>query len=272
VQPTPIVTLLTDFGTEDPWAAQVRGVLLSGSVPCLPVDLTHQIPPGDVEAGAFFLGVVAPRFPAGSIHLAVVDPGVGSARRLLAIRAHRQSFLGPDNGLLEHAFAAPFEARSIERPDLFTEGAGGTFHGRDCLAPVALALLEGIAFDALGPRVSDPVRLARRDPHPDGDGWLGRVLWIDRFGNLITDLPAELLAAFPRGVFVVEGREITRRATHYAEIPAGLPAALRGSLGTVELALRGDSLARAWGVSRHAEARLRQHRSATIELRQGGAR
>jgi S-adenosylmethionine hydrolase len=272
VRRLPIVTLLSDFGTEDPWVAQVRGVLLAAAAPCLPVDLTHQIPPGDVEAGAFFLGVVAPRFPVDAVHLAIVDPGVGGERRLLAVRAHGQIFLGPDNGLLEHAFSANFEARSLERTDLFASQAGATFHGRDRLAPAAAALLSGVAFEALGPSLTDPVRIPRHAPRRDGDGWTGRVAWIDRFGNLITDLPWTLLEEHPRGVFVVQGHAAHQRATHYAQIPPAVPAALRGSLGTVELALRGASLARAWGVARHAEVHFTGGPSATIGARQRGAR
>lgn len=245
----PVVTLLTDFGTADYSVAAVKGVLLSDCPGVTLVDLTHDVPPGDVETAAFLLGAAARWFPAGTVHLVVVDPGVGSGRRILAVRGVSAVFVGPDNGVLD-AVLADTAVHSVAADRLFRPGPGETFHGRDRFAPVAAYLAAGGRLGALGPTVADPVRLGLPRARKVPGGACGRVAHIDRFGNLVTDLPAEWLLDRQVGAVHVAGREITLGVRHYAEIPAGTAAWMVGSLGTVELARPGESLARGWGVSR----------------------
>jgi hypothetical protein len=202
------------------------------------------------------------------VHLAVVDPGVGSARRILAAAAGGMLFVGPDNGLLVPAAeavsgdAGRVAWREVRREDLWLPGPGATFHGRDRFAPTAAWLLGGGALADLGPAISDPVRLElpapRHDGPPGAAGTVlaGRVAWIDRFGNLVTDLPADWLGDRTCRVEVA-GHDTSHRAGHYRGIPPGEAAVLTGSLGTLELSLDGDSLARRWRVERGAAVTVR---------------
>lgn len=255
-----ILTLLTDFGLEDYYVAAVKGVVLSTAPGTTLVDISHQVPAGDLETGAFLLRAAVPSFPAGTVHLAVVDPGVGSDRRLLVVRQGEATFVAPDNGLLT-PFLDGAAVWSAERHELFRDLASGvetghTFHGRDRFAPLAAALLNGATPAALGRPIDDPVRLVAPAPQRRGDELLGRVIHIDRFGNLVTDLPAGWL---PPGAFEAEvaGRRTDVRVDHYRQLPAGRAGVLTGSLATLELSLRDASLAERWGVERGAAVRIR---------------
>ncbi len=260
---TAVVTLLTDFGLADYYVAAVKGTLLRLAPGCRPVDLSHEIPAGDVAAAADLLAAAAPTFPADTIHLAVVDPGVGGGRRILAARAGGQRFVAPDNGLLGPLLDAPgARAWSVEREELFLPSPGATFHGRDRFAPVAAALGRGETPESLGPEIDDPVRLAEEPPRRRLEGGApvleGRVRRVDRFGNLVTDLPAAWLTELGTpGRVEVAGREVRRWVSHYAELAPGEAGALVGSLGTVELSLPGESLAARWRVARGASVRIR---------------
>lgn len=257
----PACTLLTDFGTADYYVAAVKGVLLSRAPGTVLIDLGHEVAPGDVEGGAWLLAATARWYPPGTVHLAVVDPGVGSERRILAAGAGGMVFVGPDNGLLLPAAEAvaaaggAVEVRAVSRDDLWLPGPGATFHGRDRFAPVAASLLAGGTLAGLGPMILDAVRLELPAPRREGPaaapGTLlhGRVAWIDRFGNLVTDLPAGWLGDRPFHAEIA-GHATELRARHYREIPAGEAALLTGSLGTLELSIDGDSLARSWGARR----------------------
>ncbi len=187
---------------------------------------------------------------------------MGGARRILAARAAGQLFVAPDNGLLGPLLDTPgARAWSVEREALFLPAPGATFHGRDRFAPVAAALARGAAPEELGPAAAEPVRLPEEPPHrarEDGAPVLvGRVRRVDRFGNLVTDLPASWLAELGGPARVeIGGREVERWVSHYAELPPGEPGALVGSLGTVELSLPGESLAARWRVGRGAVVRI----------------
>ncbi len=250
-----ILTLLTDFGTADHYVAAVKGVVLGLAPGTTLVDVSHEVPPGDVAAGAWLLAAAAPWFPPGTVHLAVVDPGVGSARRILAAATPRAFLVGPDNGLLAPLLGPGVTVRAVERTDLFLPGPGATFHGRDRFAPVAAWLLRGEPFPALGPEVEDPVWLPGEPPRREEGLLAGRVVQVDRFGNLVTDIPSGWL---PPGRCRVEvaGRTTERRAGHYAEIPPGEAALLPGSGGTLELAARDADLASTWRVGREAAVRI----------------
>ena len=264
----PLLTLLTDFGLDDHYVAAVKGVVLARVPEAAIVDVSHGVAPGDVEAAAFLLAAAASAFPPGTVHLAVVDPGVGSARRMLVVEAGEplagQAFVAPDNGLLDPFLAGARAVRAADRPDLYRAGPGATFHGRDRFAPLAAALLAGETPAALGPEITDPVRLPGLPPRREAGVLLGRVVHVDRFGNLVTDIPSGWLAEDPaapeagRAALRAEigGHAATVRAGHYRELPAGEAGVLPGSTGTLELALDGENLARRWGVGRGAPVRV----------------
>lgn len=236
-----ICTLLTDFGLADYYVGAVKGALLRLAPRSTLVDLTHEIPPGDLRRAGFVLAAALPSFPAATVHLAVVDPGVGSARRIVAGRFREHLLVAPDNGLLSPLLP---EARLVEviRPDLFERGPGETFHGRDRFAPVAAALLRGTEPEELGRPLRDPVHLPVPVPTRSATSLAGTIVHIDRFGNAITDIPTDWLGA-SRFIARVGTLELRARASHYAELESGEAAVLPGSTGTLELARRDAPLA-----------------------------
>jgi S-adenosylmethionine hydrolase len=245
------LTLTTDFGTTDWYVGALKGTLVRLAPGVAIVDLSHDIPRADIAAASLVLAGAAPTFPLGTVHLAVVDPGVGSARRMLAVAVSGHLFVAPDNGLLT-PFLDGATVHSVERPDLYLDAPGETFHGRDRFAPIAAALLGGIPVDRLGPRIDDPARLvAPRPPSRDEQRGVvnGNVVHVDRYGNAVTDIPA----AWVRGEPIrarVGGAHVGRLATHYAELEPGVPALIAGSLGTLEIALRDESAAAALAIHR----------------------
>lgn len=248
-----VLTLLTDFGLTDYYVGAVKGTVLRLAPGSALVDLSHDVVPGDVAGAAFLLGAAAPSFPPGTVHLAVVDPGVGSERRILVARrgeARRGEalYVAPDNGLLTPLLDGA-EVRSVARRDLFLPSPGATFHGRDRFAPVAAYLLRGEDPQELGPSIDDPVRLPLQAPVRSPDRLRGTIVHIDRFGNLVTDIPAAWLGDRPCRA-IVGSHTTERRITHYAELSPGEPGLLTGSLGTLELSLNGTSLARHWDLER----------------------
>lgn len=245
-----LVTLLTDFGTADGYVAEMKGVLLSGAPTAQVVDVAHDVPAQDVEFARLAFARYWRRFPAGTVHLVVVDPAVGTSRAALAIESDGRFAVGPDNGVLSPAMLHPgARAVALDIPP----GASPTFHGRDVFAPAAVRLLCGDPLDALGTPFSDAV--LRRTPEalrrPDG-GQDGRVLSVDRFGNLITNLTA-------RGEGTVElGGRLLRLSRAYADVIEGELLALVGSHGLIEVAVRGGNAARTLGVGRGAPVTLRR--------------
>lgn len=231
-----VVTLTTDFGPGSDYVAQLKGRLLHSRVPVTLVDVAHDLPPHDVRAAARLVGQAGPAFPSGTLHVVVVDPGVGTPRRLVWARIGGQEFLAPDNGVLSGALhRAPLDAaHALAVP----AGAAATFHGRDVLAPAAVRLLEGAPPAALGPAVDDLVRLAWPEPGETAAGIEGEVIHVDAFGNLVTNLPA---AAWPRlvaaGRLVVGGRAVTTLVRTYGDAPPGTTVALVGSQGFIEAAV-----------------------------------
>lgn len=254
--PRPIVTFLSDFGTQDWFVGVVHGVIQTVAPDAHVVDLNHTIPPGHIARGAFVLEASAHDFPPDTIHLAVVDPGVGTQRRALAVRAHGQYFVGPDNGLLEWALSAPdAEAHELVEERWFRRPVSRTFHGRDIFAPVAGHLTRGVPLEAFGPRVDDPVRLPQAHPAREGDTLVGRVVFIDRFGNALTNLTSAALAsAFgadaPDEAFDVRllGRKVGALARSYGDAPVGTIVAIVGSSGRLEIAQVGGDLADRLGI------------------------
>ncbi|MFN2433283.1 MAG: S-adenosyl-l-methionine hydroxide adenosyltransferase family protein [Gemmatimonadota bacterium] len=249
----PLVTLTTDFGTADGYAAAVKGVLAAAAPRARIVDLSHEVPAHDVSAGAWLLLRAAPFFPAGTIHLAVVDPGVGTHRRGLLVELAGQLFVGPDNGLFSLLpLRLPGSPRTVAlergrfppRP-----GASVVFDGRDLFAPAAAALANALAGEpadavrnldlaAWGRPIDDWTRLAWTEPRAEGRDWVGEVVRIDRFGNAITSLTP----AHGRGPLQAAGRTISRGRA-YADAAGGEPVALEGSSGFLEIAVRTGSAA-----------------------------
>lgn len=255
-----IITLTTDFGLADPFVGIMKGVLLARCPRAILVDLTHGIAPGDVLGAALAVHAALPHFPPGTLHLAVVDPGVGTDRRVLCARDGDTLLLAPDNGLIPAALD-PFGGGQRDRRAFFEvrtaslalPAASATFHGRDVFAPVAAALAGGEEPSALGPAVDDPAVLAFARPVSRDSAVLGEVIHVDRFGNLLTNIGGDALPA-SWGV-VVAGRDVPSARTYGEALPGSL-LALTGSLGLVEIAVRDGSAAAALGASRGTAVRL----------------
>lgn len=237
------VTLLTDFGTADGYVAAMKGILAAGAPGTFLDDVTHDIPPGDVEKGSRVLSRYWRLYPEGTVHLVVVDPGVGTGRRGVVAEADGRYFVAPDNGVLSRVLTEVREWRmvSLEASEKLPPPRSRTFHGRDLFAPAAVLIANGEDPDGLGPRVEDPVML--RDPRPRRreEGIEGEVVEVDRFGNLATNLPPEVFSEV--ALVVVAGREVRGRGT-YGAAAEGELLALLDSRGRVEVAARNDSAAR----------------------------
>jgi S-adenosylmethionine hydrolase len=245
--PDPLVTLTTDFGEDSPYAAALKGVLLAVNAQARLVDLSHQIPPQDVRHAAFFLAGAVPYFPPGTLHVVVVDPGVGGDRAILYAEAGGQRLLMPDNGcwtLLPGADRAT--VRRLVEPAYWRHPVSATFHGRDIFAPVAGHLSRGLDPQLLGPPVPDWVRLAVPAAEAEGGTWHGEVVFVDHFGNLITNIPADRFSP-PTAADLraqVGGTAVTPRWVRtYAEVGPGTLVALFSSSGTLEIAVPHGSAA-----------------------------
>ena len=257
-----IVTLTTDFGTADGYVGEVKGVILSVAPDAVIVDVTHEIPPGDVDDASWVLNRLWDRFPEGTVHVVVVDPGVGGPRRPVTVRLRRRWFVGPDNGLLTDAMAgrAVEEARVL-RPESFAAGKpSATFHGRDVFAPAAGWLASGRPALGLGPNITaiDLIVRERQEPTRVGSAVRGHVVHVDRFGNLITDIPSAWLA--PTALVEVEGQAISGVKSSYGSVAPGELVALIGSVDTLEISVREGSAAERLRVRRGQEVRASSER------------
>jgi S-adenosyl-L-methionine hydrolase (adenosine-forming) len=249
--PTRLITLLTDFGIADYFVSAMKGVILSINRDAQIIDITHEIPAHDIEAAAFTLLAARTSFPSETIHVAVVDPGVGSDRRPILMEAGGQYFVGPDNGIFSYICdAEPLNRIFHLKKQHFQTPVSSTFHGRDVFAPVAAALSKGIAPEALGEQVTNSVRLPPLAPQQSRDGSLrGRIIHIDRFGNCVTnltpkDLTQEMIA---RGAhLIVNGSKVKSFQKFFLESDRGNRKVfgIWGSAGFLELAARGKSAAR----------------------------
>ncbi len=246
-----IITLLTDFGSMTPYPGEMKGVLLT-LCRAMIVDITHDVPPRRIAVGAHLLAAVAPVYPAGTIHLAVVDPGVGTARRPLAVASGGQFFVGPDNGLLMPAARALGEPRGyvIDADRFARRPMSATFHGRDLFAPAAAALAAGLPIEAVGPLAASPVNLAERAPVRESRTLKGQVGYCDPFGNIVTNIPGSWLdqATGPLSLKSARGRMSAHRARTFAEGARGELLVLVGSSGTVEISINGGDAAERTGL------------------------
>lgn len=248
----PLIALTSDFGP-GPFVGIMKGVILGLCPQARLVDLCHDIPPQDVRAGALALEQALEIFPPGTVHLAVVDPGVGTSRRGLALRGLGRYWVGPDNGLFTPVLEADPQAQAWELAEAsyFRQPVSRTFHGRDIFAPVAARLALGLEPGRLGPSLAAPVRLSWPRPRLEEGRLLGQVLAADRFGNLTTNLDQARVEAFLAGrpalvrLEGLEGLSLRGLRQAYGQVPPGEPVALFNSLGRLELALnRGDLRAR----------------------------
>jgi S-adenosylmethionine hydrolase len=251
VMPCGLVTLLTDFGTADPFAGIMKGVMLGIHPTLRVVDLTHAVPAQQVLAGALLLRSAVSFFPPGTIHVAVVDPGVGSSRAPIVIETEHALLIGPDNGLLSPAAALlrPRSRRRLENVDLFRHPVSRTFHGRDIFAPVAAHLARGVALTEVGPVIGSHTELQIPRARRTGTRLIGEVLHVDGFGNLVTNLDAEELSTFsarPVSVSIL-GTRVAGPVTAYATVPEGIPLSIIGSWDLLEIAVRNGSAAARFG-------------------------
>lgn len=260
------ITLITDFGWEDAYVAAMKGVILGLAPDVTLVDVSHQVPPQDILHASLLLEGILPYYPPQTIHLLVVDPGVGTQRRPIAIRTEQALFVGPDNGVLTPALDLPGEKVVVHLTEshFFRHPVSQTFHGRDIFAPVAAYLARGVPLETMGPAIRDPVRLPLPAPARAGEGiWLAEVIHVDRFGNCVTNLRAtDLEGPSEEWTFEVAGRLLRGLKPTYAAVPEGALLALVGSTGRVEIAQRNGHAARSLGLSRGVRVvarRLRAH-------------
>jgi len=263
------ITLLTDFGTTDPYVAAMKGVALSINPDVRLVDVTHEVAPHDVAEAGYVLAASFRYFPRGTVHLAVVDPGVGSERRILAAEVDGHVVMAPDNGLLSAVLAGASRGRLIyvTNAGYFHHPVSMTFHGRDVFAPVAAHLTLGVDLGAMGPAADDYVRLESAVPRTGADTIEGVVIHVDRFGNLVTNISrADLLALEPSGEgdlrVQIEQHDISPIHRTYAEVGVGELLAVVGSLGLLEVSANRGSAADVLGVGRRAAVRVSLGRGA----------
>jgi S-adenosylmethionine hydrolase len=254
--------LLTDFGTADYFVGAVKGAILSVNPQAVIADITHEIPAQDVEAGAFTLLASYQTFPAGTIHVAVVDPGVGSARRPIVVNAGGQLFVGPDNGIFTYIYdreSSPqvFHITSVK---YFRPSPSTTFHGRDIFAPVAAALSKGVKPEELGSLINDEVRLkGSLKPEVSKNGSIeGRIIHIDRFGNCITNLTPELVDPAKHPSLQIKSKTISSFRDFYSDAPAKSLFAIWGSAGFLEISVNGSSAAQVLRAKRGDKVVFRQ--------------
>jgi len=240
-----LITFTTDFGLTDGYIGAMKGAALTINPNARLIDITHEVPPHDILAGAVIFDSAYPYFPSGTVHVAVVDPGVGTARRALAARGAGSFFVGPDNGLFTTVWeraAEDLHIVSIENPVYMLDDVSHTFHGRDVFAPVAAYLSMGMPLLKLGPRVLDPVRLDLPRPERRPGTLIGHVVYVDHFGNLITDIRAADVKDREFALVVGE-RLIPRLSRTYGDEPRGEALALIGSTGYLEISINGGNAA-----------------------------
>lgn len=252
------ITLLTDFGTEDAYVGVMKGVIAGINPDANVVDLTHAVAPQDVFGAAFLLASSFAYFPEGTIHVAVVDPGVGSARQIVCVKTARYLFLAPDNGLLTLVAERekPRLMVAVTERKYFLPEVSHTFHGRDLFAPVAARLSLGLNPSKLGPRLRKLMRLEFPQPARISGGWRGEVIHVDRFGNLVTNISEEILAKAKRLSIRVGRRRIHGLRRSYAEAKPGELLAIVGSTGHVEISVNLGNAAQMLRVGRGAPVQI----------------
>jgi hypothetical protein len=238
----PIITLITDYGWRDYYVGAIKGVVLGIAPQANLVDITHDIEPHNVANAAFVLRHALPFYPPGTVHLVVVDPGVGTSRRILLAQYAGQFVVAPDNGIVTwlHRELGAEELRSVVEKKFFRPQSSATFHGRDVMAPVAAHLANGVAASEFGP-TTDQVELLDQPSRSKMEAGVlhGRVIYVDRFGNLVTNIHHGQLAALPAGdrEIWIGGARVGPLQRTFADVRPGEPLAYIGSLGSLEIAV-----------------------------------
>ncbi len=250
-----IITLTTDFGIRDPYVGAVKGVILSINPFVNIIDITHEVYPQDIIGGAFAISQAYIYFPAGSIHVCVVDPGVGGERNPIAIKTERYVFVGPDNGIFSFVLGKErvLGCITLTNRNYFLDDISPTFHGRDIFAPAAAYISKGVSLYTLGIPVDNPVMLDIPEPSVNAHGVIGEVLYIDRFGNIITNIRKEDLKTIANpdaAVVSIKGVEIGGIAETYVDAGSKGLLALIGSSNHLEIACFKGSASDILGVKR----------------------
>ncbi len=239
----PIITLLTDFGAADHYVAVMKGVILSIAPRATLIDVTHQVEPRNILTAAYLLANTVSWFPDGTIHLVVVDPGVGSDRRIIAGRWHGQVIVAPDNGLvsLVHRVAPADEIHEVTNAQYFLGEISHTFHGRDIMAPVVAHLANGVPLSSLGPAIDEPHVVEVLQPEVRAGALIGQLIHIDRFGNLVSNITAAQFREFQPATVRIKDRVIEALVGTYADVPVGRPLAVIGSSNMLEISINQGS-------------------------------
>ena len=246
-----IISLTSDFGLADHYVGVMKGVIASIDPGLQIIDICHEIPACSVADGAFVIAQSCRFFPAGTVHAVVVDPGVGTSRRPIVVESGGHYFVAPDNGVLSQVYEkGSYQARVIDVERHALQPVSRTFHGRDVFAPVAARLAAGQAFEEFGEPAGACVQLASTIPQQTAPGkWLGRILRIDRFGNIVTSFPVALLEQAEGGFLLLAGKlQVSSRAEAYGQAEAGNAFAIAGSSGYVEVSVARQSAANRAGV------------------------
>lgn len=262
---SPIITLTTDFGTNDHFVGAVKGVILDTAPDAIIVDICHAVQAFDILDGALTISQAYSYFPSGTVHMVIVDPGVGSARRPIVLTGDRHQFVAPDNGVLSLVFDREqrISVRHVTAEHYFQPNVSNTFHARDIFAPIAAFLAKGVDPNRFGEEITDFVRFAAPRPKPIDERTLrGVVLKVDRFGNLITNITPQdapkLFEATPPTFKIAIGTKgaVTRICHHYAEGSPGEAFGILGSMGFLEIAANRGSANQLLGVGKGAEVNV----------------
>jgi len=251
-RPSGIITITTDFGERDPYVAMMKGVILSINPGARIVDITHQVPARSIREGGSIIKETYPYFPSGTVHLAVIDPGVGGKRRPIAVLADNHLFVGPDNGLFWPIIETQERTEVIHLSEkrYWMRKISPTFHGRDIFAPVASHLSKGIDPFLLGEKIHHPTTIALSLPRKENSDLVGEIIRVDHFGNLITNITRDHLKPFPqpKGVSIKVGALVLQKlSTTYSDVPVGQPLALIGSSNLLEIAINSGDAAHELG-------------------------
>lgn len=246
-----ILTLLTDFGDTDPYVASMRGVILRINPGVKLIDITHNLEPHQIKGAAWVLNCFWRFYPPGTVHLAVVDPGVGGKRRAIIVTKGDHTFVGPDNGIFSYLYEESFSVYEITNPKYILEEVSDTFHGRDIFAPVAAHISKGVDVQEIGKQVANQVFFQIPQPKITPEGIQGTVIYIDHFGNLITNIRRELFESVVTDhpfEIVVNDMRIRRISKSYDESPRGSPLAIWGSETHLEISANLSSAAKQLGI------------------------
>jgi hypothetical protein len=266
LEPSGVISLLTDFGLDDHFVGVMKGVMAGIAPQATVIDITHQVCPQNIMAGARSLAQAVPYFPRGTVHVAVVDPGVGTHRRALAAQIGAHFFVAPDNGLLsiviKHAQEAgqPVRLISLTNPAFWLPRVSTSFHGRDIFAPVGTHLANGLPLSILGEEINDPVLITPEQPVETSTGWQASVVLIDRFGNLSTNLPGSSLPENKEGIMIKIGDETIHGLSHtFGDASPGTLIALVDSTGHLGIAEVNGNAARRLKVDPGAVVIIEDH-------------